>query len=568
MHINNVAPMPAAIALAQPPPDTRLPSLSSLGEQFSSPSGLMLLAALAVLGLLALLPSGPGNAKLARSRWASKAEQRRAHHLAVRQLKAQKFNAVALSVGLPGNRDSLHFPDVQRGVVVLGAPGSGKTYSVISPLLVSALLQGFPAIVFDYKYPSQTADLAPLAQHLGYDVHIFAPGYAESSTCNLLDFIESDTDMGMARQLARVLYRNAARGGEAARTDDPFFTDAGEQVTVAALSLAKGSPYSDLAMAQAILRLPRLPERLQYATNMLLWSRLNFDQLLAVADSERTTASILGTAAGYFTRFMDPKLLSAFMGTTTLPLRLSGRQLIVIGMDKERRDAVGPLAASVLHLLITKNVNQPRTSPLIVGLDELPTLYLPSLVQWINEYRDRGLVLILGAQNLAQLEKTYGPTTTRAMFGACATKALFNPGETRSAEVFAALLGEEEVRYIDPARSRSRGKTTISRSLQRRTRKLFEPSQFLRLPPGSAILLSPGYGNQRQGTLPVERAIQVPPTITHMTNKSRAAWERLQSLLIQRCLRSPIAAADLEARLEHAERLLPPPPASDENPSS
>ena len=556
--------MPAVIALAQPPPETPLPGLATLGEHLSSPSGLMLLTSLGILGILALLPAGTGKAKLARSRWASNVEQNRAHRLAVRQLKAQQFNEVALSVGLPGNGDSLHFPDVQRGVVVLGAPGSGKTYSIISPLMVSALLQSFPTIVFDYKYPGQTADLAPLAQHLGYDIHIFAPGYPESSTCNLLDFMESDTDMGMGRQLARVLYRNAARGADTGRTDDPFFTDAGEQVTVAALSLAKGSPYPDLAMAQAILRLPRLPERLQYAADVPLWSRLNFDQLLAVADSERTTASILGTAAGYFTRFMDPKLLSAFMGLTTLPLMLSGRQLIVIGMDKERRDAVSPLAASVLHMLITKNVNQLRTSPLIVSLDELPTLYLPSLVQWINEYRDRGLVLILGAQNLAQLEKTYGPTTTRAIFGACATKALFNPGETRSADVFAALLGDEEVRYTDPARSRSRGKTTISHSLQRRTRRLFEPSQFLRLPTGSAILLSPGYGNKRQRTLPTQKAIQVPQAITHMMNKSRAAWERLQPLLLQRSHRSPIASADLEARMEHADRLLPPPPASDE----
>ncbi|NEQ47549.1 MAG: type IV secretory system conjugative DNA transfer family protein [Leptolyngbya sp. SIOISBB] len=549
--------MPGPIVLAQPPPDTSFPGLSEIGEQFTSSSGLMLLGALGILGLLALLPGGAGKAKLARSHWATSHQQRRANHLAIQQIKAQKNNAVALSIGVPGSRSSLHFPDVQRGVAVLGAPGSGKTYSVITPFMVSALLQGFPVIVYDYKYPGQTADLAPLAQHLGYDVHIFAPGYLESSTCNLLDFMTSAADIAAARQIARVINSNAARTGETHHSDDPFFSDAGEQITVAALSLAKGSPYPDLAMAHAILRLPGLAERLHTAVDLPLWSRLNFDQLLAVADSERTAASILGTATGYFTRFMDANLLRSVIGTTTLPLTLTGRQLIVIGMDKQRRDAVSPLVASVLHMLIVNNTHASRQAPLIISLDELPTLYLPSLVQWINEHREQGLALILGAQNLAQLEKTYGPTATRAIFGACATKALFNPGETVSAEVFARLLGDEEVRYTDPARSRSKGKTTISRSLQRRTRKLFEPNQFLTLPPGMAVLMNPGYGNRRQGALPVKQVIKVSPSITGMTDTSRAAWNRLRPLLIQRSQRPAIAAADLEVRMSHAKALLP-----------
>ena len=61
-------------------------------------------------------------------------------------------------------------------------------------------------------------------------------------------------------------------------------------------------------------------------------------------------------------------------------------------MDRERRDVVGPLLATVLHMVITRNVAKRRQDPLIVAIDELPTLYLPTLVQWLNEKPGRRLI--------------------------------------------------------------------------------------------------------------------------------------------------------------------------------
>jgi type IV secretory pathway TraG/TraD family ATPase VirD4 len=123
-------------------------------------------------------------------------------------------------------------------------------------------------------------------------------------------------------------------------------------------------------------------------------------------------------------------------------------------MDRERRDVVGPLLATVLHMVITRNVAKRRQDPLIVAIDELPTLYLPTLVQWLNENREDGLSVILGFQNLVQLEKTYGRELARAILGACATKAIFNPQEYEAARMFSDFLGDEEIRYKQKSRNR------------------------------------------------------------------------------------------------------------------
>lgn len=533
-----------------------IPAFDSLSDSLNSSSGLMLLMSLSAILLVALLNTG-SKAKLASGRWAKPNERKRAFHQSICQIKTQKFNKMALSMGPPGDPAAQHLPDVQRGISIVGAPGVGKTFGGINPLATSALLQGHPLILFDAKYPKQASELAPLAEQLGYDVHIFVPGFQESAVCNPLDFIRDDEDITMSRQLAKVIVKNTARGGRHNGDSDPYFTEAGENLAVGLMALAKSSPYPDLAMAHAIVRLPELAERLKQGTDLPLWARLNFDQLIGVTDSEKTAASIISTALGMLTRLMAPTLLSAFIGETTLPMDLEGRQMIIIGMDKERRDAIAPLVATVLHLLVMRNVAKPRSLPLIAIIDELPTLYLPSLVQWINEFREQGLAIVLGFQNLAQLEQTYGQLQARAIFGACATKLLFNPGEPDSAKIFSDYLGDEEVQFTDPSRTKGSGRTTTGRQLQRRPRRLFEPNQFLSLPTGHAVLISPGVASKQKASLPVQLNIKVPDTTINMIEASKAAWPRLLSLLREEKSQQPNSETTLRARLAYAEELLP-----------
>jgi type IV secretory pathway TraG/TraD family ATPase VirD4 len=223
-----------------------------------------------------------------------------------------------------------------------------------------------------------------------------------------------------------------------------------------------------------------------------------------VSDSEQTLASIVAVANGNFTRFIKKDILAAFCGKTTIPLDLKGKQMLVMGLDRERRDVVAPLVATVLHMIVSRNVTKTRSEPLILALDELPTLYLPALVQWLNENREDGLVTLLGFQNLAQLEQKYGEQLARSILGGCASKAIFNPQEQKSAEMFSDFLGEEEYRYTQKSRGSSCGKGNVNRSEERKTRKLFEPSRFLKLKTGNCILINPGYSNYQEAAVPIQ----------------------------------------------------------------
>jgi type IV secretory pathway TraG/TraD family ATPase VirD4 len=113
---------------------------------------------------------------------------------------------------------------------------------------------------------------------------------------------------------------------------------------------------------------------------------------------------------------------------------------------------VGPILATVLHMIVVRNVAKKRTDPLAVFLDELPTLALPNLVNWLNESRSAGFCGVLGYQNMTQLEKAYGKENSRAILSGCNTKFIFNPGEYESAKYFSDYLGDEEVVYRQKSR--------------------------------------------------------------------------------------------------------------------
>ncbi|MCC5603936.1 type IV secretory system conjugative DNA transfer family protein [Nostoc favosum] len=554
-----------------------------LSSALISPAGLGLLACGAVIVVAKYIDAKRGKAKLATARWGGTAEKTAARKLACKQINKRKHNRVSLYVGTPKNIKSeivngirktcipedpvtLYLPDAQRGIFVCGGPGCGKSFSMINPLIRSAIDQGFPLALYDFKYAEQESAtaaskgqapiLAGYAALRGYQVTVLAPGFAESAIANPIDFLRSNEDSEMARQLAITLNRNFQLGDK--DSGNSFFTNAGDQLVQAVFMLAKGTEYPDIMMCQAILGLPKLVKRIEQAENLNFMVREAFAQFVSVAGSPETAASIVGTASGLFSRFMVPSALAAFCGKTNIPLDLKGRQMVVFGMNKEKRDVIAPLLVSILHLLASRNVANKRTCPLVLGIDELPTLYLPALVDWLNQNREDGLISILGLQNLSMLIEAYGENTTNAIFGGCATKAFFNPQDDVAAERFSKFLGEEEIKYKQRSRSSGgKGGASISNSDQNSTRKLFDVNQFNTLPEGKAVIISPGFRSRGQISLPILQSIKIPQHEIQSEADSVKAWYEFQKFLSKKSTLLTPADEEMKIRRASAIKLLP-----------
>ena len=539
-----------------------------------SQSGLLLLGCFASIGIFKLLSQSNHKGKIATSYWGGSKEKSLALRKAKKQLAQPTRNSVALYIGTPDHvqahlekqwyaagllkkvkstftqqlnrlykpKTTLYVPDAQRGIAVIGAAGSGKTYSVIDPLVRSALDCGFPMCLYDFKYPAQTKRAVAYAMKRGYKVRVFAPGFPESETCNPLDLLRDEEDAIASGQLTQVISRNFDKGGNA--NSDKFFEEAGDSlvegillVTKAIATLTGEEKYCDLMMAQAILSLPNLAARLEVASKekLKVWTSRPLSQLISVKDSEKTAASIIGTAQRMFQRFLKRDFVGAFCGQTTLPLDLDGKELIIFGLDRNNRDIVSPLLAAILHMIVTRNITRtiPRLDPLIVALDELPTFYLPGLVNWLNEGREDGFVGILGYQNIAQLEKAYGKELTRAILGGTASKFIFNPQDPESAKLFSDYLGEMEVKFNSKGRSFSKGGGSRSSNEQHQKRHLFESAQFAKMGTGRAVIINPAYQRGNEAYVPLLQRIKVPSSDINEMNWSESKWDFIRERLIE-----------------------------------
>jgi type IV secretory pathway TraG/TraD family ATPase VirD4 len=263
--------------------------IERLGNLMKSQSGLVLLGCFVAIGVFKLLSGSNYKGKVATSYWGGSREKSLAARLAKKQISKPTRNSVALYIGTPrfisrrletewfaqgllktkptfyqqlekftSPNSTLYVPDAQRGIAVIGAAGSGKTFSVIDPLIRSTFDQGFPVCLYDFKFPAQTKRAVAYAMKRGYTVRVFAPGFPESETCNPLDLLADEEDAIAAGQLTQVISRNFDRGGS--NTGDKFFEEAGDSlvegillVTKAIKTLTGSDEYCDLMMAQAIL---------------------------------------------------------------------------------------------------------------------------------------------------------------------------------------------------------------------------------------------------------------------------------------------------------------------------
>jgi type IV secretory pathway TraG/TraD family ATPase VirD4 len=568
-------------AQAQTLPDISVPQwLQPYKQQLWNPQGLLTLVALGIGGYWLMTEDRSVRNRMAGAHWAGGQEKRAARQVAIKQINERKRDGLTTWINTPiitplkkprmkagkvskryeisPQANTVFIPDGQRGTTVCGAPGSGKTFSVIDPMIRSVIDQGFPICLYDFKFPGGQAEIhAAYARNKGYDVRIFAPGFEGSESCNLLDFLKSADDSETAGQIAKVLNKNfslnGGKGGE-----DPFFQLSGDQLIKAVLQLAKLSEYPDFLTCQKILALDSsdLIDRVK-AADISPWVKVSWDQFMSMRESEKTAASVAAIASLMFTNFVSPDILPCLCGKSTIPLDLEGKQMIIFGMDQNRRDIVGPILATVMHMIVVRNIAKKRIDPLAVFLDELPTIALPNLVNWLNESRSAGFCGVLGYQNMTQLEQAYGKEIARAILSGCNTKFIFNPGEYESAKYFSDYLGDEEVRYKQRSRSNSKDGGSNSVSEQDKTKKMFSPEEILKLPAGTCVFINPAYANQKEASIPMKLKVLVGEGELKRRAYGGAKFDLVIQQLKKKTQHSQITGNDIKIRTIALDKFIP-----------
>ena len=467
----------------------------------ASASTLMLM--MAVMGAFGFARIGmaPQKQKLGTGRFATKAEKKRAIKLAKKQNVA---GGLEMSIEL----GDVAIPYANESLLFVGAPGSGKSATIGDPGLMEVIQRGQPAIVLDAKgsrVDSITRRFAPIAARSGYGVGIIAPGKEYSDCLNPVNFVRSAVDASRSLQLANILEKNTA--GFNPNKGSDFFQRTGIGIVQAAIMLSKLLPQADLMTVSEIINQPDLIGRLRALMDSgkaPAWTVKQFAQLMASEESEKQLVGMIVTAQSIFERFITTDLVASFCGPSTVPLKMDGKQILFLQVDEETQDAVLPLIAAQIELLIAHNFSEPRKNILALFLDELPLLYLPKIAQYVNLLRSAGLVAFLGVQSLSQLRETYGKEMASSIMSGCRNTLYFNPNNVDTAKEVSARIGECDRLHHTWSRS---GALLMkpTRTQHRQKVPLVTPDEINRFGKGKFVMFAPGYqsGDGTQASIPV-----------------------------------------------------------------
>lgn len=304
----------------------------------------------------------------------------------------------------------------QRASIVLGTPGSGKSYAVVNSYIKQQIEKGYSMYIYDFKF----ADLSTIAynhlmNHLdGYEVKpkfyvINFDDPRRSHRCNPIhpDFMEDITD---AYESAYTIMLNLNKTWVQKQGD--FFVESPIILFAAIiwyLKIYENGKYCTFPHAVEFLNrryedifpiLSSYPELENYLSPFMdAWLGGAAEQLQGQIASAKIPLS----------RMISPQLYWV-MSDSEFTLDINNPQepkILCVGNNPDRQNIYGA-ALGLYNSRIVKLVNKKGKLKSSIIIDELPTIYFKGLDNLIATARSNKVAVLLGFQDFSQLVRDYG----------------------------------------------------------------------------------------------------------------------------------------------------------------
>lgn len=316
--------------------------------------------------------------------------------------------------------------DVFRGTLILGSPGSGKTWFIIEPMIRQYIEKGFAMLVYDFKYD----DLSKIVYNhfLGCkDRYPGTPAYynlhfgdlTRSHRCNPLH-PSTLLDIQDAGEAARAVLLGVQAHGNDSR-DDFFFESA-------------------VNFVQALIWFLRLYEKGTYCTwpHVIELAQVPYKDLFTVLGAQPQLLALINDFINAFKQ--APEQLEGQLATCGIRLaRLSSPavyyimsgddfsldlndpafpKLLTIGSNPQKTATYGPMVAAYINT-INRLANQKHRHPLAEIFDEFSTVRIHTISQSIATGRSNKMAITLCMQDASQLRLAYGKDFSDGILNNC-----------------------------------------------------------------------------------------------------------------------------------------------------
>ena len=377
-----------------------------------------------------------------------------------------------------------------RATIVLGTPGSGKSFAVVNNYIKQQIEKGYSMYIYDFKF----SDLSTIAyNHMmnhqnGYKVkpQFYVINFDDprrSHRCNPIhpDFM---SDISDAYESAYTIMLNLNKTWVQKQGD--FFVESPIILFAAIiwyLRIYKNGKYCTFPHAIELLNrryedvfpiLTSYPELENYLSPFMdAWQGGAMEQLAGQIASAKIPLS----------RMISPQLYWV-MSASEFTLDINNPEepkILCVGNNPDRQNIYGA-ALGLYNSRIVKLINKKGQLKSSVIIDELPTIYFKGLDNLIATARSNKVAVCLGFQDFAQLVRDYGDKEAKVVINTVGN--IFSGqvvGET------AKTLSERFGKVLQKRQSISINRQDVSTSINTQMDSLIPPSKISGLTQGMFV---------------------------------------------------------------------------------
>lgn len=377
-----------------------------------------------------------------------------------------------------------------RATIVLGTPGSGKSFAVVNNYIKQQIEKAYSMYIYDFKFP----DLSTIAyNHMmnhqnGYKVNpqfyvINFDDPRRSHRCNPIhpDFM---SDISDAYESAYTIMLNLNKTWVQKQGD--FFVESPIILFAAIiwyLRIYKNGKYCTFPHAIELLNrryedvfpiLTSYPELENYLSPFMdAWQGGAMEQLAGQIASAKIPLS----------RMISPQLYWV-MSASEFTLDINNPEepkILCVGNNPDRQNIYGA-ALGLYNSRIVKLINKKGQLKSSVIIDELPTIYFKGLDNLIATARSNKVAVCLGFQDFSQLVRDYGDKEAKVVINTVGN--IFSGqvvGET------AKTLSERFGKVLQKRQSISINRQDVSTSINTQMDSLIPPSKISGLTQGMFV---------------------------------------------------------------------------------
>lgn len=377
-----------------------------------------------------------------------------------------------------------------RATIVLGTPGSGKSFAVVNNYIKQQIEKSYSMYIYDFKFP----DLSTIAyNHMmnhqnGYKVkpQFYVINFDDprrSHRCNPIhpDFM---SDISDAYESAYTIMLNLNKTWVQKQGD--FFVESPIILFTAIiwyLRIYKNGKYCTFPHAIELLNrryedvfpiLTSYPELENYLSPFMdAWQGGAMEQLAGQIASAKIPLS----------RMISPQLYWV-MSASEFTLDINNPEepkILCVGNNPDRQNIYGA-ALGLYNSRIVKLINKKGQLKSSVIIDELPTIYFKGLDNLIATARSNKVAVCLGFQDFSQLVRDYGDKEAKVVINTVGN--IFSGqivGET------AKTLSERFGKVLQKRQSISINRQDVSTSINTQMDSLIPPSKISGLTQGMFV---------------------------------------------------------------------------------